>query len=299
MSEPGFDKADCKVALSFADFPNAKTSFPFPLAVDTRSFNMPLLDLMKDYGHKIDSIQIHVPHHYGVPVLPSEEEVSEAKNLAKNLALSFLVHVEPDPRLGHTDQKERDAAVKALTTTILRLKTLVPGAYTLELVPHDSWSNSSPSSLTDALSEQGLVEWKKRIADSLTQVSEGSEVPFPAFCIETGSYPINEIIDLINDNLLSFCLDIGTLFRNQANISEHIELFIHRTKLFHLHGMSPNGELHSNLEHFPFDHTVGFLGTLTSAHYLGSVCVEVRFLQDLAASLLQMDKAYRTMRGYI
>lgn len=285
--------------LDLDGFPNVKTAFPFNLAVDTRTFGLPLAQAQTELGYKIDAFQLHIALRDGVPQLPDPKEIEVAKASQKELALSTVIHLEPDPRLGHPASEVREKGVQALIEIVERVRPLIPNAYVVELVPPDPWQAAPPRSLTEALGgESGLADWKKRIVDSFTEVVESCRVPFPNFCLETSNYPIAEIIDIANQQLFSFCLDIATLFRLQFNITEHIESLMSRTKVFHLHGVSPAGEPHSSLGHFPFDHIVGFLGTLTSAHYVGSVCLEIRFLPDLIESLHIADKAYREMRGF-
>jgi hypothetical protein len=275
----------------------SKTAYPFLLAVDSRTFGLPLLDLIEEVCYVVDSFQLHVPLPYGEPVLPSAEEVGKACPLLKDRSLTAIVHFAPDPRLGDSDATERSAAQKALITSVERLKPLKPHAYVLELTIPDPFVRGTPRSIRDAVGDEELALWKGRVVDSIRTASEACRVPMPCFCIETSTYPVAEIVDMIHREVLSYCIDVGTLFRFQYHITEHIVAYMSRTKVFHLHGISPAGEPHQSLEHFPHDHIVGFLGMLSASHYSGSVVIEVRDRERLAESLRRCDRAYRELRG--
>jgi sugar phosphate isomerase/epimerase len=204
--------------------------------------------------------------------LPSSVVVSELGRLAVEKQVTYNVHLPLDIDLGATDTAARHQAVNALAVVMERVQPLLPTSYTLHLGCH----------IHDFSSDK-VAAWQNRTAQSLSHLFKETAVPGRQICIETLDYPPKWFLPLLDPFDLSVCLDIGHIVRfGYAAIEDIFSNFLHRTQIFHLHGVR-QGKDHLALNHL--DQEVLHKLAAVLSGFSGSVSLEVFSLEHLKQSM--------------
>jgi sugar phosphate isomerase/epimerase len=154
--------------------------------------------------------------------------------------LSFTVHLPLDAHTGSADERERAAAVGKCRRVIKLTEPLNPFAWVLHLAGDkrgDAPSDDVP---------RGCAQHRR----SRAELWEDSVAP-ARICVETLDYAFDCIAPLVEEFDLSVCLDIGHLLITGRDVAAHIERWLDRARVFHVHGVDASGKDHASLRHFP------------------------------------------------
>ena len=95
-----------------------------------------------------------------------------------------------------------------------------------------------------------MARWLAQNRRSLAELLDNG--PDPAtICVETLDYDFGRIAGLILEFGLSVCLDIGHLLVGGRNVADHLDRWMDRTRVFHVHGVDAQGKDHVSLAHLP------------------------------------------------
>lgn len=217
-----------------------KRAFPFRLG--TTSYLIPddiLPNLLYLQG-RVDDVELLLFESDEFSNLPAPSVVQEIARLGQEAELTYTVHLPLDARLGSADEAERLASVGKCKRVIERMAPIAPFAWILHL--HGDRPGDPPT--------DDAFRWIEQNRRSLNELLEGGPAS-RMFCIETLDYDFERVADLVESFDLSVCLDIGHLLVHGRDITAHLERWMERARVFHLHGVDAGGKDHRHLGHLP------------------------------------------------
>lgn len=198
--------------------------------------------------------------------------------------LTYTVHLPLDLRLGDEGEAPDVSLVKA-RRVIDATAALRPAAYTLHLDGRD---------LPRAPTPEALARWQARQRLALELVCGWLAEP-ERLCVENlEAWDPEAFAPLVTGLPVSRTIDIGHLWLQGADSLAHLERWIDRTRVIHLHGI--NERDHASLEHVPhirLDPVIAFI----LARFSGVLTVEVFNEADLASSLSALRASVARVTG--
>ncbi len=248
--------------------PSLKQVFPFRLG--TSSFIVPadITTNVSVLGDIIDDVELLFFESDDASNLPSPVDCKKLAALARDHNLSYTVHLPLDTWLGSPDEEERRASLARTLTVINRTRDLAPFAYILHLHGDKGDHRTPVPSTTD------IPRWQTQHARSITELLETSGIPSRLFAVETLAYDFAHAAPLIEQFDLSVCLDIGHLLLGDKDVDAHIDRWIDRTRVVHLHGIS-DGHDHRAVTHLPKNDLTRWLGRFAEPPGQRVVTIEV------------------------
>jgi sugar phosphate isomerase/epimerase len=263
------------------DIQNLKDRYPFRLGTTSYIIPADLLANAAFLADRVDDIELVLFESDEISPLPTPDTVKALKDLAGRLDLSYTVHLPLDTWPGHADEILRRRSVDKYLRIIEGLAPLAPFAWILHF--HGDHSGAEPSP-EPARWLAGL----RRSVETLLQ----SLRPFD-LCIETIDYPFVLVEDIISDYGLAICLDIGHLLRFGYSPEDHLDRYLGRTRVLHLHGVEA-GRDHRSLVSLPDGLLTGLLNRLNIHRELKRVLtIEVFSENALEQSLDLMSRHIR------
>ncbi len=254
----------------------SSTSWPRPPGIDTQAFGFRLATTSFIYPDRyIPNVRMLAPHfdeielllfESGPDSLPGKAEIDELASLAASFGTSYNIHLPLDVSLTAHDPGMRDTAVEIIAGILDLAAPLAPSTWTLHLPEEDAFKN--------------FDFWHERAAESISRLCryiQGSRLS-----VETLSYPLQWIDDLIARFNLSICLDIGHMAVHGLDWSTFYQHYRSRIPIIHLYGFEKSHE-HLSLDRMA-PRLQDRVGRLLSG-FSGTLCLEVFSYEDLAASL--------------
>jgi sugar phosphate isomerase/epimerase len=217
-----------------------KRAFPFRLG--TTSYIVPddiVPNLLYLQG-RVDEVELLLFESDQCSNLPARSVGLEIARLGQEAELTYTVHLPLDTRLGSADEAERLASVGKCRRVIERMAPVAPFAWILHL--HGDRRGDPPS--------DDASRWIEQNRRSLHELLEGGPAS-RMFCVETLDYDFERIADLVEAFDLSVCLDIGHLLVHGRDVTAHLDRWMERARVFHLHGVDAEGKDHNHLGHLP------------------------------------------------
>ncbi len=263
-------------------------AFPRGFRLGTTSFILPdhIIPNVIRLGPFFDEIELLVLESAPSDVLPSKAEVNTLLSLARDLNLTYNIHLPTDVSLSHESPRKRQAAADTLLRVMDRLHPLAPTTHTLHL--------EMP---TDVIRDMGNPEKRK---DWLDCTREGlsaflSGIPdTSAISVETLDYPFSCIEPLIHEFHLSVCVDAGHQIRYGHDLIQTFEAHRPRIPLIHLHGVDSSGtekKDHKALDLLPQEEILKIVRVLEN--FRGVVSLEVFNLDNLNRSLQVLSRYFQ------
>lgn len=213
-----------------------KGAFPFRLG--TTSYIIPddIAPNVRFLADKVDDIELVLFESDELANIPSRADVRQLASLASDNGLSYTVHLPLDIHTGHRRQSQRQRSVEKCLRIIDRMKPLEPAAYLLHL--DGDRRGGVPSG--------DIARWRDNHRRSVTEML--AHVAPGRLCVETLDYPLELVSDIVEDLKLGICLDIGHLLLYGYDVDAHLEKYLPRTRVIHLHGLR-DGKDHSAISH--------------------------------------------------
>ncbi len=278
MSAPGAP-AEASAGLPVQSLPVLKRKFAFRLA--TTSYIIPgaIIPNIRFLGRHLDEVELVLYESQGVHNLPPLAEIRELADLAEDFDLTYNVHLPGDLFFGDPDPGLRQEFCATALRFYERTLDLNPTAYVLHL----------DSRKADGEVEADRVAWYQRIQESLeTMQSQG--IDLRRVVVENLEYPLDRMVPFAEAFGLGLCLDIGHLVRYHHDVGDHLDTFLHRSSLVHLHGVD-DGVDHVSLHHLA--PPVWDIICQALKEYQGGVSLEVFALDDLIPSLERIQALVR------
>lgn len=258
-----------------------------PFRLGTTSFIYPdhIIPNVKKIGVFFDEIELLVFESKPEGVLPSKADVTELTCLARDLDLTYNVHLPTDICLCTPDCQVRQDAADTLKRVIERFSFAPVTSFTLHL----EMDKPMPS-------KDDTRAWQKNARQGLELLVPALEDPAKVG-VETLWYPPDLLKNIVNELGLSVCADLGHHIKYGHDIPRTFELFGPKIRLIHLHGVNTRLEPPGK---YPEDH-IGLDKTAPGEfkkiidplkHYTGTVCLEVFKLADLQGSLAALAKIF-------
>jgi len=223
------------------EFYHLKMHLPFRLG--TTSYIIPddIIPNVRHLSGRLDDVELVLFETDEFSNMPSPEEVLELARLAGDAGLSYTVHLPLDTALGSADETERISSVAKCRRVMKRMAPVAPFAWILHL--HGDRRGDPP---TDELDR-----WMEQNRRSLKELLYTGDVNPKKVCVETLDYNFDLVAGLVEAFDLSVCLDIGHLLVRDRNVATHLDRWLDRARVFHVHGVDADGTDHTSLEHLP------------------------------------------------
>ena len=217
-----------------------KGAFPFRLG--TTSYILPdeILPNLRYLCSLVDDVELVLFESDEFSNMPSPEDVSEMASIGREFGLTYTVHLPLDIALGSADEEVRAASVGKCRRVIERMSPVEPFAWILHL--HGDRRGKLPG--------EDMKRWIGQNRRSLAELLAGGPVP-SKISVETLDYDFQHAAGLVEEFDLSVCLDIGHLLMNGRDVMAHLDRWMSRARVFHLHGVNPQGTDHCHVGHLP------------------------------------------------
>lgn len=214
-----------------------------PFRLGTTSYIIPddIIPNLRHLRGRVDDVELVLFESDAFSNMPSPDDVSEMARLAKEAGLSYTVHLPMDTRLGSADEVERIESVGKCRRVMEPMAPVAPFAWILHL--HGDRRGNPP---TDE-----PVRWIEQNRRSLAELLDTTTVKPQEICIETLDYDFGLVAGLVETFDLSVCLDIGHLLVYDRDVGAHLDRWLDRARVFHVHGVRADGADHVDLGHLP------------------------------------------------
>ena len=254
---------------------------PFRLA--TTSFIYPdhIIPNVKKIGAFFDEIELLVFESKPEGVIPSKADVKELALLARDLDLTYNVHLPTDISLSAATERERQDAADTLKGVIERFSPAPVTSFTLHL----EMDKPLPP-------HKAITAWQKNARKGLELLAPSLEDP-SKIGVETLWYSPEIFADLVRDFHLSVCADLGHHIKYGYDTARTFELFGPKISLIHLHGVDTS--LDPPRDHIGLDKMApeAFNAVMEQLkRYTGTVSLEVFKLANLQDSLCALTRIF-------
>ncbi|MBI9074569.1 MAG: sugar phosphate isomerase/epimerase [Desulfatibacillum sp.] len=221
------------------DSVSLKKSFSFRLG--TTSYIIPddVLPNIVFLADKIDDVELVLFQSDEISNIPTHEQVKELRNIADDKGLSYTVHLPLDTWTGSTDEAIRRSSVEKIKRVMDRMAPVAPVA-PFAYICHLHGEKRGKKPVNDP------AAWTAQHVKSLTEILSIAEPR--DICIETLDYPFSMVENIVWDLNLSICLDIGHLIIGGYDVEDHLDKYLARARVLHLHGVN-QGKDHTDISH--------------------------------------------------
>ncbi len=251
--------------------PCLKDKFAFQLATTSYILPSALLPNIQFLGRYVDEVELVLFESGNQSNLPTPQEVREMARLAADFDLTYNVHLPGDLFFGDPDPTLRREFCATAVRFYERTLPLDPTSYILHL----------DSRRADGTIEEDQGSWQGRVSESL-EAMRLHGIDLTRLVVENLEYPLERLSSLAAAFDLGFCLDIGHLLFYRHDVGQHLQAFLPKSAMVHLHGVH-DGQDHRGVNHIPSPTWDTICRGLTE--YRGVVSLEVFSLEDLIPSL--------------
>ncbi len=225
--------------MTLDGIPSIKSGFPF--RVGTTSYIIPddILPNVRALAPLVDDIELLLFEIPEMSNIPSPASVQQLRELAEEYDLTFTVHLPLDLALCHDDSSGRQQSVEACRRMIEATRQLAPFAYLLHVDAYDPASRG-PSPAPD------IAAWSDNVSRSIADLLK-TGLPSRHLCVETLAYRFEHVAPVVETFDLSVCLDIGHLALYRHDTRAHLDRYLPRTRVLHVHGIK-DGKDHEGLD---------------------------------------------------
>ena len=224
-------------------------------------------------GPLVDDVQLVLfeTDEYGSN-LPDPAQIARLNELAEEHTLTYTVHLPLDLRLGY-DGGGGDVSLIKARRVIDVTRGLRPHAYTLHLDGRRLMSEHD---------DEVIAQWQEASGRALELVSEWLDEPEKLSIENLEAWDPEVFAPLLDILPVGRTIDVGHFWLQGIDPMDHLERWIDRAKVVHLHGIAERD--HASLTHVPaedLDRVTAFL----MDNFAGVVTLEVFSLPDLTSSL--------------
>lgn len=250
----------------------------YPFKIGTTSYIYPdhIIPNIKMLGPFVDEIELLL-FESAPGSLPSNHEIKKLLSLSKEFDLTYNVHLPTDISLSDPEPTIRHAAMKTLNKVMDLTASLCPSTYTLHLSYDEKGFDS-----------ERIKKWQDRLYRSVARfIATG--VNSEMISIETLTYPMEWVEEILIDFNLSVCIDLGHLMLHQFDMESVFNQYGKKTSIIHLHGVE-NHKDHLPLNRLSKENSEMVMGILK--RFNGVVSLEVFSYNYLKDSLPFLEKLW-------
>ena len=248
--------------MSIGKFRLGTTSYIFP---DTLVSNVRRL---KDQVEDIEFILFELDSKDNYPSL---SELKEMKKIKRDYDLTYTIHMPLDISLGSEINNKRRCSIDKLISLMDYLAVLKPHSFIL----HFNLSERAG---------KNIKLWQTRINDSLSHILEKTTTVSTKIAVENLDYPFSCVEDIVTENNLSICMDIGHLIVAGIDVERHMTRYLDRTRVIHFHGVNKKKD-HLSLKYLDKRLIRSILQFLKNNNYHEVLTLEVFSQRDLEESM--------------
>jgi sugar phosphate isomerase/epimerase len=241
-----------------------KGLFPFSFGVTSYLYPADILPNLRRLRGVADEMELVLFEGKGYSNLPSRGDVGRFSRIAGRTGMRFNVHLPLDIDVASMDDRVRTESMDTVSRIVELTAPLDPLSYTLHVLRDEAAPREA---------------WKARVAESLALIP----APRRMYCVETLSWDLREIGDIIETLDFSVCIDVGHLLLGGYDVPDFFRRFEGRIGMIHLHGVR-DGRDHVSLAHLSAEVKGMISRTVAEARYSRSLCLEVFALDDYISS---------------
>jgi sugar phosphate isomerase/epimerase len=216
--------------------------------------------------------------------LPDAGQVSRLNELAQEHELTYTVHLPLDLRLGD-DGGDGDISLVKARRVIDATRGLDPHAYTLHL---------DGRCLMSEHDGEDVVRWQEASGKALGVVSDWLNDPTKLGIENLEAWDPEAFAPLVQALPVGRTIDVGHLWLQGLDPIDHLERWIDRARVVHLHGIAERDHASlSNVAPADLDRVTNFL----LENFAGVVTLEVFNVADLRSSLDVLAGSMRRAMG--
>ena len=212
--------------------------------------------------------------------LPTVREIKILQTLSKDLDITFNIHLPLDVYFGSHDDTRRRESIKTLKAIFDLTALLNPTTHTLHLI-YDGPADD----------EEYRKRWKSLLFKSFEDLL-GAGINGESISIETLSYPLGWVDDIIEAFKLNVCLDVGHLLLTNIPLTDTYNHYCDRISIYHLHGVK-DGKDHQSINHLSEATWNELLNMLN--RFQGVVSIEVFSFDILEESLCEFKNRWNRL----
>ena len=250
-----------------------KKAFPFKIGCPSYIFPDHIIPNVRAIGPYVDEIEL-ILFESNPESLPTGKEIKMLETLSKDLDITYNIHLPLDVYLGSHDHTQRKESIETLKAIFDLTAPLNPTTHTLHLV-YDGTADD----------EEDRNRWKSNLFESFEELLTG-RIAGESISIETLSYPLEWIDDIIEAFNLCVCVDLGHLLINNIPLLDMFNQYCDRISIYHLHGVK-EGRDHHSLNNLP--KAVWYLLLDMLKRFQGVVSIEVFSFDRLNKSLYALE----------
>ena len=253
----------------------------FPFRLGTTSYIIPddILPNARYLAGKVKDIELILFEvDDGPNNLPSHETIAGLKQIAREHAMTYTVHLPLDLKLGD-DGSERDLSLVKAKRVMDCVHELNPWAYVLHL------DGKSVRTSTDT---RAIKQWQDHSVRALEIVSgwAGGADKLAVENLET--YPLDFIQPVLDRIPVSRCVDIGHLWLDGHDPIPYLQAALPRIRVIHIHGLAERD--HKSLAHMPEEKVRAVWDELIRVKYSGVLTLEVFSEEDFISSVEILER---------
>ncbi len=254
----------------------------YPFKIGTTSYIYPAgyAQNVKMLAPYVDEIELLL-FESALDSLPSTHEIKKLLLLSKEFDLTYNVHLPTDISLSDPEPSIRHTTVETLKRVMNLTSSLSPSTYTLHLSYDEK-----------GFETEHIKNWRERLYSSVKQFM-ATGINSRMISIETLTYPIEWVEEILIDFNLSVCIDLGHLMVFGFDMETVFNRYCNRTSIIHLHGVE-NHKDHLSLDRLSKEKSKIVRGILKQ--FNGVVSLEVFSYPHLKNSLTFLEKLWQCMK---
>jgi sugar phosphate isomerase/epimerase len=256
-----------------------KDKFPFRLGAASYTIPGDILANVNLLCNLVDDIEIVVFESDEIAPLPDLNVISTLSRLALTNNLTYTVHLPLDIWIGDANESERRDSVDKCLRIIERTLLLNPFAFVLHCNRCDRTGAAN----------QNIAQWTENTAQSIHELIRAG-IEHSKLCLENLDYPFNLLKDIIVENKLSVCLDVGHIALQGHSLQNYLNDYSAIARIIHVHGVSRLKD-HKDISLVSVENLRRIISRLNSGSGIARVLtLEVFNKPDLDKSLLYMEQ---------
>lgn len=261
-----------------------KRRFPFRVGTTSYVVEDGLVENLRFLADKVDEMQLVLFDTGGFSNIPTTEEIDELRRIASDTGTALTVHLPGSIELGDPDPAVRRASCELFRRVVGITAPLSPLGWVLHVVGSPAYSHR------EAIDPDRLARHVERARQNLARLMPLFDSPRD-LCIENIHRhffiepPFIEAFDT------SVCVDVGHLVCYGQDVDEHLDTWLPRCRVMHLHGTNEKGCDHASLAHLPSGFLEGLFKRLKRGSTPKTVTIEVFGREDFEGSMGTLETA--------
>ncbi len=198
-----------------------------------------LADNARELSKEVSDMEIVLFDTEQASNIPSADEILRLKELCGELDISCTVHFPTDLCLSQGKKQQNACEDKCLEIAEL-FAPLEPFAWILHL-DGDIRGEEVPS--------ENIERWRALAHSSLNRIAVQTGFS-QKICVETLDYNFSYAYDIVLQNGLSICTDVGHLVRYRRDVTVSLQKYLPHTRVLHIHGVKADGTDHADMSYF-------------------------------------------------